>query len=162
MFGNQQENPAQFADRLLKFTTLGIFILSFSYASGAAQFFVSAAAAEYFKVAKTVFALLGAGVVLPFFIKFVRMKKTCRASSAELNGYIIEVYRKSCEYSFAVTLVFLILFEPVAANFLVNLPLAFFVYTTLMVMILSLSISFFLMSRDDDGELDNEFEEPKE
>ncbi|MEX0298717.1 MAG: hypothetical protein AB3N28_06580 [Kordiimonas sp.] len=157
MVAERQESMAQFVDRFLQRITLGVFVLAFSYAVGVAKYFAGEEMLVALDMVKTGLALLGAAITLPSFIKFVRMKKKCGSSFAEPSGYIVEVYRKACEYAFAFTFVLLILLEPVAVEFLVDVPAALYIHVTLTVSLLSLSLSFFFMSRGGDDELDDDF-----
>lgn len=158
MLATKQESMAQFVDRFLQLITLGVFVLAFSYAVGVAKYFAPHEMLVTLDMVKTGLAFLGSATILPPFIKFVRMKKKCGSSFAEPNGYIVEVYRKACEYAFAFTFVLLILLEPIAVGFLTDIPAALYIHVTLTVSLLSLSLSFFFMSRGGDGP-DDDFEE---
>lgn len=158
MFGNKHETMAQFVDRFLQVITLGVFVLAFSYLVGVSQHFVSEEMRHTLNFVKTGLAFLGSAIVLPSFIKFVRMKINCGSGFAAEGGYVVEVYRKACEYAFSFTFVLLIFLEPIALGFLTEVPAALYIQVALSVSLLSLSVSFFLMSRGGD-ELEDEFEE---
>ncbi len=151
----REETAAQFIDRFLQFTTLGVFVLSFSYGVGAASYFMPVEMVATMDTVKIGLAVLGSAIVLPFFIKFVRYRKTCGKSFLDQSGFIIDVYRKACETAFAATFVFLIFLELVSGEIYPDLPAIVYVRAVLTVLLLSLSISFFFMSRSDDEEYDD-------
>lgn len=158
MFGKpREETAAQFIDRFLQFTTIGVFVLSFSYGVGAASYFLPAEMVGVLNTLKIGLAVLGSAIVLPFFIKFVRYRKTCGKNFLDQSGFIIDVYRKACETAFAATFVFLIFLELISGEIFPDLPAVVYVRAVLTVLLLSLSISFFFMSRSDDDELDDDF-----
>ncbi len=158
MFGkSREETAAQFIDRFLQFTTIGVFVLSFSYGVGAVSYFLPAGMAGVLNALKIGLAVLGSAIVLPFFIKFVRYRKTCGKTFLDQSGFIIDVYRKACETAFAVTFVFLIFLELISGEIFPDLPAVVYVRAVLTVLLLSLSISFFFMSRGNDDEFDDDF-----
>ena len=154
----RQENAAQFYDRFLKFVALGSFVLALPYGVGAIRHFVSPEMKEYLEIAKMVFAVSGAAIVFPYFVKFMRLKKKCVGNYEAQSGFIMEVYRKATEYAFSSTFILLIFMEPVAGEFLTDVPAVLYVHFALTVALLTLSGSFFFMSRGDD-DLDDEFDE---
>ena len=156
----KEETLAQFVDRFMQRTALAVLVISLAYASSAVSHFVSEQTADYLMWAKLVFSFGGGAIVLPVVFKFVRLRmnrdKSCSGSP---TGYMASMFNKAAERAFATGFVFMIMLEPLSEYVVADWPPAFFIQSTLSVMIAALGINFFLLSRDEGDELDDDFED---
>ncbi|PCI59173.1 MAG: hypothetical protein COB37_11990 [Kordiimonadales bacterium] len=155
----KEETLAQFVDRFMQRTALAVLVMSLAYASSAVSHFVSEQTAEYLMWAKTAFALGGGAIVLPVVVKFVRLRmKKDKSCSGSPTGYMASMFNKAAERAFATGFIFMIILEPLSQHLVADWPPAFFIQSTLSVMIAALGINFFLLNRDEGDELDDDFE----
>jgi len=159
MFFNKEETVAQFIDRFLRRIAFAVLLMSISFVGAATSHFVEGDSLEMLEMVRRFFGLAAAIIVLPMFIKMMRIRwqkrKTCEEPP---SGYIADIYGKSAANAFAAAFLVLIFTEPFADGKLAHLPPAFFLQAALAVMLGALGISFFILSRDDDDELDDDFE----
>jgi len=158
MFFNKNETTPQFVDRFLKRIALAVAIMALSYGSGALSHIVGGQASDILTMVKDPLGLLAAVIVLPMFIKMmIKVIRSGKTSSDASSGYIAELYGKSAGNGFAAGFIFLVFLEPISGRFLAHLPPEFFVQSAIAVLLGALAISFFILNRDGDGEMDDEF-----
>jgi len=162
MFGNKNETMPQFVDRFLKRIALAVTIMASSYGSGAFSHLVEGSARDFLLMVKDPLGLLAALIVLPMFIKM--MMKIIRSGTKHSApaGYIAETYGKSAGNGFAAGFIFLVLIEPMSGGMLRHLPPEFFIQSAIAVLLGALGISFFILSRDGNDEIDDEFDDEPE
>ena len=160
MFFNKDETTPQFTDRFLKRIALAVTIMAASYGSGALSHIVGGEARDILTAVKDPLGLLAAIIVLPMFIKMmVKIIRCGKTSGDASSGYIAEIYGKSAGNGFAAGFIFLIFIEPLSGRLMAHLPPEFFVQSAIAVLLGALGISFFILNRDGDDEMDDEFED---
>ena len=157
MFFNKDETTAQFVDRFLKRVALAVTIMAASYGAGALSHIVGERVGDILLTVKDPLGLLAAIIVLPMFIKM--MVKVVRSGTKHSAppGYVAEMYGRSAGNGFAAGFIFLIFLEPLSGGMLSHLPAEFFVQSAIAILLGALGISFFILNRDGDDEIDDEF-----
>ena len=160
MFYKKDETMPQFADRFLRLVAFALVMMSISYAAAAVSHFLGGHGHE---IAETIRAVFGLGAAAIIFVPFVRLMylraKNASQCKNEHEGFIAEVYAKSTVHAFAVGFVGMVFMEPFALKAFSDFPPAFFMQVTLSAMMATLGITFFIQSRESDGELDDEFDD---
>jgi len=158
MFSRKAETTAQFVDRFLKRIALAVSIMAASYGSGAVSHLVGGRANEILLLVKDPLGLIAALIVLPMFIKMVAKLIRSGGKHRAPSGYVAEMYGRSAGNGFAAGFIFLVFLEPLSGGALSHLPPEFFAQSSIAVLLGALGISFFILNRDDDDEIDDEFE----
>jgi len=160
MFFNKDETTAQFVDRFLRRIALAVSIMALSYGSGALSHIVGGGVRDILLVVKDPLGLLAAIIVLPMFIRMmIKVIRSGKTSGNGSSGYIAEIYGRSAGNGFAAGFIFLVFLEPFSGKALSQLPPEFFVQAAIAVLLGTLAISFFVLNRDGDDEMDDEFED---
>jgi len=159
MFFNKDETTAQFVDRFLKRIALAVFIMAVSYASGALGHVVGHEARDFLLMVKDPLGLLAAIIVLPMFIKMMIKIIRSGGKHSTPSGYVAEMYGKSAGNGFAAGFIFLVFLEPLSGGALAHLPSEFFVQSAIAILLGGLSVSFFILNRDDADEMDDDFDD---
>lgn len=157
MFWGKDETMPQFVDRFLVRIALAVTIMAASYGAGALTHILgSGALRDFLTMAKDPVGVLAALIMLPMFIKM--MVKVVRSGGkyTEPSGYIAEIYSKSAVNGFAAGFIFLILLEPFSGRALSDMPPQFFVQAAIAVMLSTLGISFFILNRAGDDDMDDD------
>ena len=147
---SQHESIPQFQDRFLQRTAVGVLCLAGGYAASAGQFLVGEGPAQVLDVLDLAFALAAVAMVLPPFVKLLRLRRSDEWACANTEGFVGEVFRTACVRTFTLMFVLLVLAEPLSDRFLLQLPTNFFINVILAVTLAMFSLSFLLLNRDDD------------
>jgi hypothetical protein len=156
MFFNTDETMPQFVDRFLARIALAVTIMGASYGAGALTHLVDGGLREFLNMVRHPVGLLAALIILPMFIKMMITVVKCRGKYQEPSGYIAEIYGKSAANGFAAGFIFLVLLEPFSGRVLSDMPPQFFVQAAIAVMLGALGISFFILNRGGDDEMDDD------
>jgi hypothetical protein len=152
------ESTAQLTDRFLQRTAIGVLVMSIAYATSAAAYLVGEELAETLDKLEMVPALLAVAIILPIFVKFVRLRANRDCATGDAGSYLAEVYKKAGLKAFSFGFVFLVILEPLTKNAFSHLPGNFFVNVILSFLLAVFGLTFLLLSRDDDDEFDDEDE----
>lgn len=161
MSKENSETTAQFVDKFLHRTAIGVFLMTLAYAVSSAMYLVSAEVAVTLDVVELLLALAAVVVVLPVFIKFVRLRSKQQCNQSESDGYMAHVLNKACVKAFSFTFVFLILLEPTTEKYLTELPADFFINLILSFSLGVFSLTFFSLIRSDGDEIEDDFDTEK-
>ena len=96
-------------------------------------------------------------VVLPQFVKLIRLMARMRSGQCEPEGFVVDVYKRAAERAFAFTFIFLLFMDFMIGRFWTELPADFVIEVVIAVSLALFSLSFFLFNRDD-GEDEDDFE----
>jgi hypothetical protein len=151
------ESMAQFADRFLLRTAIGVLLVAIAYAAGAAMYLVGDEIADYLDKLQLLLAVAAVVIILPGFIKYARLRAAGQCRAGEPEGFVAEVFNKACVKAFSLTFVFLIILEPLSKKYLTELPTNFFINLTLCLSLGVFSLTFFFLNREDDDDLEDEF-----
>jgi hypothetical protein len=91
-------------------------------------------------------------MVLPGFVKSVRLRKEYGEACREPEGFIKEMFNKAAGKSFQFTFIFLIFLEMISRSYLAHLPTAFFLKLVIAVTLAIFSLTFFFLNRSDSDE----------
>ena len=105
----------------------------------------------------TLLSLLVLVILLPVFIRFVRLRANKDCDWSQPGGYVAEIFGKACVRAFSATFVLLIVLQVVADKYFAALPTAFFLSVILALSLGVLGLTFFYLVRSDEDELDDEF-----
>ena len=156
----QNEEPiAQFVDRFLQRTAIGVLLLGVAFAVSAAMYLVTESTALYLDKLTLLLGLIAIIVVLPGFIKLMRLKKNKQCDWSGSDSYMSGVFNKACVSAFEATFIFLIILEPVTKKYLTNQPTDFFINVILSLSAGVLGLAFFYRMRKDTAELEDDFTE---
>ena len=114
----RKESPAQTVDRILQRTAIGVFLLSLAYSMSAAMYLVSEEAAGYMDRVQLALGILIVLIVLPAFLKFLRLKFRRGSDSPESDGYVAEMFKRAGSKAFSLTFILLIVLELAARKYL--------------------------------------------
>ncbi len=158
MFSGNNLSPAQFVDRFMTRTALGIFLVSLAYG---ASVFERLLEGETVAILDKLGLALGIGaivIVLPQFISLIKRRKSLELGSGEPEGFVTDVYKRAAERAFALTFVFLLFMDIMTGRTLSGLSAEVAIKIVIAVSLAIFSISFYLFNRVDDEDLD-EFED---
>ncbi len=159
MSQNNQQSAAEIVDKFMQRTALAVFLISLAFACTALRFVVEGDIASHLGKAKLVFSVLAVILVLPQFIRVMRLAIKNRASGCEPEGFIVDVYRRASEKGFAFNFIFLLIMDVVTDNLVTDLPPKFFIDVVIAASLAIFSLSFFFLNRKSNAdEGDDEFE----
>lgn len=160
MLIKKNETLAQFSDRFLKVVSFALILMSISYAAAATAHFVEASYQSILKDIRVIFGLSAAVIVMVPFCKMMYLRiKGGTDCQTEPEGYIAAIYAKSTIISFSVAFIGMVIVEPIFAKSLTDLPPAFVVQAVLAVMMATLGLNFFVRSRENGDEPEDEFDD---
>ncbi len=156
---SSKESPAELIDRFLQRTAIGVFMLALSYVMSAAEYLVSDEVAGHIDRLQLLLSALIIVVVLPAFLKYLKLKTNKDKECPDTSGYVMEMFKRAGIKAFSLTFIFLIAVNWVAEKYLTRLPAPFFINATLAFTLGVFSISFyFLLRGDDDEDPDDDFD----
>ena len=156
----QSEEPiAQFVDRFLQRTAIGVLLVGIAFAVSAVMCLVTDETAQYLDKLSLLLGLIAIVFVLPVVIKMVRLKRNKQCDWSGSDSYISGVFNKACVSAFEATFIFLIILEPVTKKYLTNQPTDFFINVILSLSAGVLGLAFFYRTRKDTAELEDDFTE---
>ena len=155
---DNSESTAQFVDKFLHRTAIGVLLMAFAYVTSSAMYLVSEEVAATLDVVELLLALLAVAAVLPVFIKYVRLRSNRQCDQSESDGYMADVLKKACVKAFSFTFVFLIILEPTSEKYLTELPTDFFINVILAFTLGVFSLTFFSLIRSDHDEFEDDFD----
>jgi len=156
MFNTKRATYPQLIDRMLQRATLTVFFLALTYSAATAAYFAPEAMVEYLRIAQRFLPGLSLIVSLPTAIALALCyMKSDHKQYDEPEGFLSDVYMKSCMWAFTVTFMFMLVYDTVLYRALLwDLPAYTVVHITLAVAFSSLSICFYSLSRESDDDLD--------
>ena len=156
---NIQDVPtsAQLAESFLQRTAFGVLLLAAVYLLAAGMHLVGEPLERTLDLLQTGLALLAIVVVLPAFVRMLRLRMRGSADCADSDSYIGEMFHKACVTGFSVTFVMLMLTGPVSRKLpLHGLPVDFYIQAILAVSLGAFSATFFAaLWRDRDSAVDD-------
>ena len=156
----QHEEPiAQFVDRFLQRTAIGVLLVGFAFAVSAAMYLVTDEFAAYLDKLTLLLGLAAVITVLPVVVRMMRLRANKQCNWSGADSYVSGVFNKACVSAFEVTFIFLIILEPVTKKFLTDQPTDFFINVILSVSAAVLGVAFFYRTRKDADELVDDFED---
>ena len=96
------DSGAQFAEKFLTRTAVGVFLMAIAYSASAALYLVDGELAIWLDRLELLLALAAVAIVLPMFVQFVRLQ-AARRGDCEPEGFVTEVFRKACVKAFSLT-----------------------------------------------------------
>ena len=157
MSDQNSESTAQFVDKFLHRTALGTLLMTCAYAVSSAMYLVSEDVMATLDMVGLLLKLSAVVVILPVFIKRLRLRSRQQCNQSESDGYMAEVLKKACVKAFSFTFVFLVLLEPTTKKYLTELPTDFFINVILAFSLGVFSLTFFALIRSDDDEHEDGF-----
>ena len=145
---------AQLAERFLHRTALGVLLMALAYALAAAMYLVSEPLEQRLDLVQLVLAMAAVIVVLPGFVRMLRVRMARGTDCADADSYIGEQFRKACVMAFSITFVVLAVAGPVSRQLPSDLPPDFYIQSVLALSLGAFSATFFVsLWRDrDEGE----------
>ena len=142
----------------MQIIALAVFLMAVAYAISVLEFFVSEDVKAVLNISSQVLGIIILLIVIPAFVKFMRMKRKNRESCKEPEGFVIEVFDKATGKAFQFTFIFLIILEFFSGSYLLHLPGEFFVKLIITVTLAVFSLTFFFLNRDwGQAEVEDEF-----
>ena len=156
----RRESPAQIIDRLLQRTAIGVSLMTIAYAMSATMYVIDdEGVVDLIDTLQLILGILVLLVLLPAFVKYVRLYYRQKGECPEVDGYLVEMFRRASAMAFSLTFVFMVILEKVTEKHLTELPTPFFIDTILAFSLGVLSIAFFRVVRSDrDDEVDDDFD----
>ena len=151
---NNQLSVVEQIDKMHQRIALGVFLVSVAYALSVIRFLVNEKTSGMLDTASQVVGVFVIILVLPAFVKFLRIRRDNRAACAEPEGFVIEMFNRATGRAFQFTFLFLIVLEIVSKNLLSHLPGEFFIKLIISVTLAIFSLTFFFLNRVDDNEDD--------
>lgn len=149
---------AEAMDRHMRFVVLGMFLFSLKWAAAAATHLAGQEMAGYLNLASDIATGLGLAIILfALAWKLRRLSKIPRGQRRAFldpDGYVADVFKKSCVISWSWTFVVLVFMEAAARKQLGTLPSEFFVRFSIFAMLAVFSVSFFIRSRGGEDDFD--------
>ena len=159
MSTHEEHKQAEFLDRFMRRTAIGVFLVSLAFASSALSFVVGKPLAFSLDKLELGLGLLAVIIVFPPFVKMIRRKFRDRSAVHDSDGFVADAYKRAAEKGFSLTFVFLLFMVFVSGRYFPDLPAVFFINVILAFSLGIFSITFFrrLHSNGDDAS-DDEFE----
>jgi hypothetical protein len=147
---------AQLAENFLQRTALGVLLMALAYALAAAIYLVNDTLAQPMEWVKSGLSVGAALIVLPGFVRMLRLRMHWDCDLAEAESYIGGVFRTACVAGFCAAFVLMTLSGPLAERMPTQLPMDFYLQSILALSLGAFGVSFFAaLWRDRDGEPDD-------
>lgn len=160
MKGNKTLTPVQFVDFFLQRVALGVLLVSFGFAIEVGEYLLGPDVYQWLKVLEMGVSIGVVVLILPAFVRYVWYRRTHGRDFAP-EGYVSEMFRRSCARSFEVTFIFLLVVEVLAHRVFETVPAKIFLDATLFVTLAVMSLMFLRLNRstDDDDDFGGEAEQ---
>ena len=153
-----EESVAQFVDRFLQRCAGGVLLIGLAYALSAVMYLVSNETADTLNNATVVLGILAVALILPMFVRMVRLRSSGQCDWSESDSYMSSVFNKACVSAFEVTFILLIILEPLSKRVLTDQPADFFINVVVAVAATVLGLAFFYRMQRDDDAIDDDLE----
>lgn len=157
MSNQDDHSRAEFIDRFMHRTAIGVLLIALAYASSAMAPFLSEAAGSYLDNLELGLRVLAVIIILPQFIKMIRLRAR-QPENCETDGFVVDVYKRAASMAFALTFVTLVVMQALAGRELADLSAAFYINSTLAISLGVFSITFLRLAHAGDGEDDDDFD----
>ncbi len=157
MSNQDDHSRAEFIDRFMHRTAIGVLLIALAYASSAMAPFLSEAAGAYLDGLELALRVLAVIIILPQFIKMIRLRAR-QPEDCETDGFIVDVYKRAASMAFALTFVALLVMQVLAGRQFADLPPGFYINAALAISLGVFSITFLRLAHADDGEDDDDLE----
>lgn len=150
-------STAQFVDRFMTRTALGIFLVALAYGASVLERTLPSNAADLFDKIGLALGIAAVVIVLPQFVQLIRRRKALGIGRNEPEGFVTDVYKRAAERAFALTFIFLLAMDVMTRGVLANLSADVAIKAVIAVSLSIFSLSFFLFNRVDED--DDDFED---
>ncbi|TNE60908.1 MAG: hypothetical protein EP335_17895 [Alphaproteobacteria bacterium] len=151
MFNYSHLTGAQLADRFVGRSCGSMFMLALAYsldvvgyATGQTGFL------DTIRVALSIILVIN---LLPIYAAYISRRRATNCSTED--GYIVGMFKKAVVHAFTLNFIVMIFLEAVTEIYLTDIPTKIFLNGLLALTLLTLSISFFILTRDSDDEEDD-------
>lgn len=147
-------SPAQFVDKFITRTAIGVFLVSLAYAVSVFEQLLAGEGVEILDKVGKALGIAAIVIVLPGFISLIRRRKSLNIGSDEPEGFVTDVYKRAAERAFALTFIFLLFMDVMTGRALSNLSAEVAVKMVIAVSLAIFSVSFYLFNRVSDDDTD--------
>jgi hypothetical protein len=145
-------STAQFMDAFFHRCAIGLLLVSAGFGLDVVEYAVGPDMARWVNYLSTGAGVLVLIVLFPWFVRFVlRVRKI--GIRHDVDGYVVDMFRRSCARSFELTFIFMLVIEVLAGGMLEGVPGKILLDAVLSVSLAIASLTFlYLVSSSDDGD----------
>lgn len=151
----EKESAAQFYDRHMQRMAISMFLLAILFGISAVKFWIEGEIYQLLGRVQLVGAALVILILLPTFLKKMRMRGVWKSACAQGDGFILAAFKKAASNAFSATFITLLIALKVSESYLANLPTSFFISVVLFVSLGVCSVSFLFAIREPKEDFDD-------
>ncbi len=148
------ESVAQFIDRFLLRTAIGVALVAVGQAISAAMHVAGDDVAGMLDKLALLLSVAVIVIVLPVFVRLVRMRLDKSCDYSEADSYLAQVLNKACVFAFSLTFVLVVGLKATSGRLFVDQPPDFFLSIIAAASLGIFSVVFFVAQHSDDEPAD--------
>lgn len=149
--GNGAASKADFAEKLLQRTALGVFVVSIAFVLDIAATYAEGTFERVLDVLSYAMSLAVVLLIFPVFWTYVRKYRGMRDP---IDSFVAEAYRTACVRSFEATFITMVFLDLAVSKFFPDISAAIVVEGMLALSLAVMSLTFFFLNRRSDGDED--------